>query len=278
MTACTPVPAPPIDAADLFVVVQGARLRYRDEGSGPAVLLVHGWTLDLEMWNPQVSLLRSAFRLIRLDRRGHGLSGGVPDPRRDGADLEALCNHLQLPQAAFIGMSQGVRGVLEFACAAPRRVAALILDGPPSLDCPWDAELPMQRYAALMRTHGIEAFRSEWVRHPLMQLRTQDPDARALLAAMIARYTGSDLRQESRAEPAAARLPLESLQVPALILSGEYDLPSRRRDAEQLAARLPRAQCAVIPAAGHLANLDRPHTYSLLCRDFLSRHCDRAIS
>jgi pimeloyl-ACP methyl ester carboxylesterase len=35
---------------DLYLWVEGARLRYRDAGSGPAVLLIHGWTLDLDMW------------------------------------------------------------------------------------------------------------------------------------------------------------------------------------------------------------------------------------
>jgi pimeloyl-ACP methyl ester carboxylesterase len=38
-------------ATDCYFTVDCARLRYRDEGSGPALLLVHGWTLDLTMWN-----------------------------------------------------------------------------------------------------------------------------------------------------------------------------------------------------------------------------------
>src|SRR5499427_10094023 len=105
MSACASVSAPPTHAADLFAVVNGARLRFRDEGRGPAVLLVHGWTLDLEMWDPQVSALRDRFRLIRLDRRGHGLSDGVPAPQQDSEDLGALCKHLGLTRVAVLGMS-----------------------------------------------------------------------------------------------------------------------------------------------------------------------------
>jgi len=274
MNACSSVSARPTNAVDLFLDLDGTRLHYRDEGRGPAVLLAHGWTLDLEMWEPQVSALRATFRLIRLDRRGHGLSAGVATPQRDGADLAALCEHLGLTRVALLGMSQGVRGVLEFACAAPGRVSALILDGPPALDTAADAEVPLHRYAALVRTHGIDAFRSEWGRHALMQLRTQDPEACARLTAMIARYPGNDLTQPpSRAELAGAHLRLEALRVPALVLSGEYDLPVRRQAAKQLAARLPDAELAVIPAAGHLPNLDSPDTYSRLCRGFLTRHC-----
>jgi 3-oxoadipate enol-lactonase len=276
MTACASVPAPPTRAADQFLVVNGTRLRYRDEGCGPAVLLVHGWTLDLEMWDPQVSALRATFRLIRLDRRGHGLSDGVPAPQQDSEDLGALCNQLGLNRVALVGMSQGARSALGFACAAPRRVSALILDGPPALQAESDPEVPLQRYAALVRRHGIDAFRSEWARHALMQLRTQDPGVRALLADMIARYAGNDLRHPAPGtEAPSTRLRLESLPVPVLILSGEHDLPGRRQAAKQLAARLPDAELAVVPGAGHLPNLDTPDTYSKLCAGFITRHFPR---
>jgi 3-oxoadipate enol-lactonase len=274
MTACAPLSAPPTHAADRFLVVNGTRLRYRDEGRGAAVLLVHGWTLDLEMWNAQVGALAAAFRLIRLDRRGHGLSQGVSSPERDCADLEALCAHLGLRRVALIGMSQGVRAVLEFACAGPRRVCALILDGPPALECTPDPEVPLQHYAALVRARGIEAFRAEWTRHPLMHLRTADAAVQALLAGMIARYSGNDLTPAaSQPQVPARHAALESLRVPALVLTGELDLPSRHQAARQLAGRLPQAELAVLSGAGHLPNLDRADSYSMLCRDFLTRHC-----
>jgi len=275
MTACASVSARPTQAADLFVVVNGTRLRFRDEGRGPAVLLVHGWTLDLDMWDPQVSALRDSFRLIRLDRRGHGRSCGTPAPERDSEDLAALCKHLGLTRVALLGMSQGVRAVLGLACSAPELVAALILDGPPPLDAVSDPEVPLERYAALARTHGIEAFREEWARHALMQLRTKNPKARALLAAMIARYAGGDLRRPASRARRAPRLRLESLAVPTLVLSGAYDLASRKRAARALTARLSQAGLAEIPGAGHLPNLDRPDAYSRLCREFLTHHCPR---
>jgi len=260
-------------AADLFVSVDGARLRYRDEGQGPAVILLHGWTLDLEMWHSQVSALHDRFRLIRLDRRGHGRSEGTPAPERDGADLAALCSHLELARVALLAMSQGVRGAVRFAVSATIDVAALILDGPPMLDSASVADASLQQYAALAQKQGIEAFRSEWARHPLMQLQTGDAAARALLAAMIARYPGREFTSAQRQRaPACDRVPLASLRAPTLVLSGEHDLPGRRRAAIQLAADLPDAELVVIPGAGHLPNLDCPDTYNRLCRTFLTRH------
>jgi pimeloyl-[acyl-carrier protein] methyl ester esterase len=274
MTACAQVSVPPTHAGDNFVSFDGTRLRYRDEGRGPAVMLVHGWTLDLEMWDPQVSALRGTFRLIRFDRRGHGLSAGSSTPERDSEDLERLCKHLGLTRVALIGMSQGVRGVLGFACAAPSRISAVILDGPPALASESDPEVPVRQYAELVRAHGMEAFRREWARHRLMQLRTRDPAHRALVAAMIGRYAGNDLRSApSPAVLMGGHVRPQAVAAPTLVLSGELDLPGRRLAARRLAARLPDAELAVISGAAHLPNLDSPDVYSKLCRAFLLRHC-----
>src|SRR5215469_11624878 len=278
MSACASVSARPTEDADRFVAVNGTRLRFRDQGRGPAVLLVHGWTLDLEMWDPQVRALRDSFRLIRLDRRGHGLSAGIPATERDSEDLAALCRHLRLGRVALLGMSQGARAVLGFACAAPAKVAAVILDGAPPLEGEPNPDLPLERYAALVQARGIEAFRREWARDALMQLHTHNLESRTLLAAMIARYPGNDLRHPGSPVEPPVSIRLELLTAPTLVLSGEYGLASRRRAARQLSARLSDAELAVIPGAGHLPNLDRPDTYSELCRQFLTRHCARDTS
>lgn len=259
---------------DRYLEVDGARLRYRDEGAGAPVLLVHGWTLDLEMWEPQVAALRREFRLVRLDRRGHGLSGGLPDPGRDADDLAALCRHLDLPRCSFIGMSQGARGVLGFASARPAQVSAIILDGPPLLEAGESDDVPVAKFQALARDAGMAAFRREWARLPFVQLRTRDARAHAQLAAMIERYPGHELVAEVPSVPAPA-VHLESIQVPVLILLGEHDAPSRAQAAQYLCARLPHAQRVVIGDAGHLPNLDQPARYSDLCRAFLARHAVR---
>jgi len=271
-TACASA-AETLHPPDRYLDVEGGvRLRYRDEGQGPAVLLVHGWTLDLEMWDAQVEAWRDSFRLVRLDRRGHGLSGERGTTPCDAQDLASLCRYLQLAHVAVLGMSQGVRSALAFAAAAPTVVSALILDGPPQLahSTPED-DVPLSRYRALLRTQGIDALRREWARHPLMQLRTRDPATQALLSAMLSRYHGEDLRTpDSAAE--AAELVVESITAPALVVSGEHDLPARVRAADHLCARLERGERAVIADAGHLANLDNPQAYNERCRTFLALH------
>ena len=274
----TPPPRSAADnsAADQFFTTDGARLRFRDQGHGPAVLFIHGWTLDLEMWEPQVGALCDAFRVVRLDRRGFGLSSGLPAVRRDVADIGALCAHLDIRRIAIVGMSQGARSALEFALAAPQLVSCLVLDGPPdhrSAGLAADDGVPLEHYRSLIRTQGIAAFRREWSTHPLIALRTRNPRMREILSTMIQRYPGNDLMQSSQLDGAATGSPpLESLHRPVLVITGDQEQANRAQAADALAGQLPRAERTVIRAAGHLPNLDNPDDYNAAVRAFLLRH------
>jgi 3-oxoadipate enol-lactonase len=265
--------------ADRWLTLPGAALRYRDEGRGPVVLLVHGWTLDLEMWAPQVPALRDKFRLVRFDRRGFGLSAGRPGLAHDVADIEALCRHLALERLALVGMSQGARAVLGFAASSPERISGLILDGSP--DCLQDGSTaaddpPMEHYRTLLHQQGIDAVRRQWATHPLARLRTGDRRQRALLAAMIARYPANDLLDSRLDNAVLAGTDVESIRAPVLVITGEYDVASRIAAADALSRRIPDAQRAVIPDAGHVANLDNPQRYNAVVRAFLERHAAQA--
>jgi 3-oxoadipate enol-lactonase len=263
-------------APDRYFASDGARLRYRDEGRGPPVLMVHGWTLDLEMWAPQVAALRDEFRVIRLDRRGFGLSSGRASISQDIADLDSLCGHLALERVALVGMSQGARAAVGFALTAPGRVSCLILDGPPPDGrkiSGAEADVPLEHYRALLHTHGIAAFRREWTLHPLASLRTADPRMHEILNAMIQRYPGTDLAESAGGGDAAAPWPgIGGVDAPVLVITGDHDLPSRIKAADELAQQRPDTARAVIRAAGHLANLDNPNDYNAAVRAFLARH------
>jgi 3-oxoadipate enol-lactonase len=258
---------------DLYLETSGARLRYRDEGGGCAVILVHGWTLDLEQWDSQAAALAGEFRVVRLDRRGFGLSSGLPSIAGDCADLSALCEHLGLGSVALVGMSQGARAVLQFAESHPRMTSCIVLDGPPFPAAGGSRDIPYEYYRELARNQGLSAFRREWSGHALARLRTADPQAHALLARMIARYPGRDLTHT--AGDAAAMPPakgFESVDRPALVMNGEFDLDSRKQSARQLALQLPQAECVELPDAGHLCNLDNPRAYNDILTRFLERH------
>jgi 3-oxoadipate enol-lactonase len=253
-----------------------ARLRLRDEGSGPAVVFIHGWTLDLEIWEPQAAALAGAYRMIRYDRRGYGLSEGAPGRAADAADLARLFEHLGLGAAALVGLSQGARVALAFALAHPERVTALVLDGPPDeigdAATPGDEDFSIAEYRRVVAEQGVEAFRRAWCAHPLMRLHGNDAAARQLVARMLERYPARDLLGplEAPPPPAGAEV-LGRFPKPVLVVNGERDTLGRRRAGQALAAALPQVERVVIAGAGHLPNLDAPRAYNDALRAFLRR-------
>jgi pimeloyl-ACP methyl ester carboxylesterase len=237
--------------------------------------MAHGWTLDLEMWEPQVVALRDAFRLIRFDRRGFGLSSGRPSVAQDIADLGSLCDHLAIERMALVGMSQGARAAMGFATMAPKRVSCLVLDGPPDHGrnpLPPDDDVPLNHYRGVVRARGMAAFRREWAAHPLLSLRTGDPRMHEILNSMIMRYPGNDLVESVVAAEVPGLPSLDRIDVPVLVITGDQDLASRTQAADHLAGLLSDATRAVIPGAGHLPNLDNPNVYNAVMRAFLEQH------
>ena len=261
---------------DRFLIRADARLRYRDEGRGRPLVLVHGWALALEMWQPQVEALADRYRIIRMDRRGFGESTGTPDLESDARDLEALLDALGLERVALLGMSQGARVALSLANSAGHRIECLILDGAPADERLGLGEsndsIPLARYRHLLRSEGIAAVRRELSTLPLLRLHTTDARAHRLLHEMLCRYQGNDLREAPFSAARVEPISPDRLTMPVLVLTGELDSPQRRRTGDALCAVLPHAERATVPHAGHLANLDNPEDYNAILGDFLSRH------
>ena len=96
---------------------------------------------------------------------------------------------------------------------------------------------------------------------------------REILSSMIQRYPGNDLMESSVDDDAiASSAPIDSISVPALVITGDHELATRTQAADALAEQLPGAARAVIRNAGHLPNLDNANDYNATVRAFLEQH------
>ena len=102
-----------------YVTTQdGTQIYYKDWGTGAPVVLIHGWPLDADMWEHQAQFLaHNGLRVISYDRRGFGRSGqpwGGYNYDTFAADLHSLMEHLDLRDAALVGMSMGGGEVVRY--------------------------------------------------------------------------------------------------------------------------------------------------------------------
>lgn len=110
--------------------LNGINLAYEDNGgTGPVVILSHGFLMDHSMFDAQVAALKNDYRVITWDERGFGGTVATGDfTYWDSAnDVLALMDHLGIESAVIGGMSQGGFLSLRVALTAPERVRALIL-------------------------------------------------------------------------------------------------------------------------------------------------------
>lgn len=120
---------------DRYFDSAGVRIRYVEQGAGPAVLLVHGFTASIETsWIDTGVLpdLARDYRVIALDLRGHGKSGKPRDPRAYdelGMDVIRLLEHLGIERAHVVGYSLGGIVVARLLTTHPERFLSAVLGG-----------------------------------------------------------------------------------------------------------------------------------------------------
>lgn len=116
-----------------LVLADGRTIHLRDEGprDAPVIVLLHGSNADLHTWQPWADRLKSDYRVIRFDQRGHGLTGPAPDGDYavDAfvADVDAVANRLGLERFVLAGNSMGGGIAMAYAMQHPERLAGLVL-------------------------------------------------------------------------------------------------------------------------------------------------------
>lgn len=248
-----------------YIDRDNVRIYFEDHGSGPAILLSHGYSATSRMWQGQVEALATRYRVLTWDMRGHGESDSPDDPALYSeaatvGDMAAILRHCGVESAVVGGLSLGGYMSLAFYNAHPERVRALMLfdTGPgyrnPEARAGWNRLA--ERRAQALESHGLDALRdgSDEVRVSLHHSAAGlAKAARGMLAQFDARVIDA----------------LPHIAVPALVLVGALDEPFLAAT-DVMATKIPHATKVVIPGAGHAANLHQPAAFNRAVESFLS--------
>lgn len=230
----------------------------RTVGTGPDLVLVHGWGLNADVWDETAEALAEHHRVTVVDLPGYGRS----PPAEGEYSLALLADQLAgtVPQrATWLGWSLGGLVCLEMACVRPQQVGRLILvcssprfvrapDWPWAVDATvleqfaWDLATDFQ--GTLLRFVALEARGGDHSRQELRALRERvfrqgEPQLRALQG-------GLDLLRDEDLRPCLA-----DLRCPLLVVLGERDQLVPAAAGEAITALSDKAQLTLIPGAAH---------------------------
>ena len=238
-----------------YVECDGARIWYATYGSGLPVILLHGGLGHSGNWGYQVpALVRSGYRAVLIDTRGHGRSTRDARPftyEQLASDVSAVMDSLQLEKAGLVGWSDGACTALILASQAPARVAGVFF-----FACNMD---PSGTKQIMEFTPILRRCISRHVKDYARLSATPDQfdefsDAVGLMQKTQPNYSAHDLAQ---------------ISVPVAIVQSEHDEFIKREHAEYLARSIPNAEFIDLPGVSHFAPLQRPEQFNMAMLTFL---------
>lgn len=238
--------------------------RYRDEGVGRPLVLIHGVGMDLAMWDAVAADLRGHRRIVRYDMLGHGQSAKPAGPYRLAdfvAQLGRLIVELDLGTVDLVGFSMGGLVAQAYAIAHPDGVGRLVL-----VNTVYDRS-PEQRAAIAARVDdvrngafaaSVDAAIDRWFTPSFRQTRAAEVDRvrRHLLGNDLDAYAAAyAVFASSDTELVAAT---GSIRSPVLVITGSDDQRSTAAMARALAANVPDGRAEIIEGQRHLTPIEVP--------------------
>lgn len=253
-----------------MVDIGSGRLWTRDEGDGPALVFLHGFSFDHRQWTPQIEHFRDTRRCIAYDLRGFGRSAPPAEPYDHVLDLHTMIETLGLESPVLVGLSLGANIAMSYAARYPDVEAKLVLasSGLPGFE--WQEERPPDAAKAHADAHGAEATKTFWLDHPLFASLGDYPEAAAAVRAMVADYSGWHWEN---ADPRFVSPPgqdPDAVTTRTLVMSGGRDAKGYRDIATVLANRIRNASLVTFEEAGHMLNLELPDRFNAVLAEFLA--------
>ncbi len=269
----------------------GTDLAYHVVGEGPPILLANGLGGSWKAWTHQIAYFQDRYRFVSWDYRGLYRSGAPPEPdalrvEDHAEDALAVLDHAGIEQTAIFGWSMGVQVALELYRLAPDRVKMLVLINGVA-GRPWESAFNVPQLGAMIptilgairRIPGITQSVTErvvewpetitWAKRVGLAGHTLDDDIFAQLAGSFAQLDMAlYVRTLELLGDHDARGCLEELDVPVLVISGDRDLFTPRRAAEDMVHRVRGAELLVVPGGTHYVAVEYPELVNLRVEKF----------
>jgi 3-oxoadipate enol-lactonase len=259
-------------------VARADGLYYERHGAGEPLLLITGWTISAAVFEPVLDLYAEHFECIVYDHRGSARSQGSP-PATMGAladDASRLLTSLRVPRALVYGVSMGGMVAQELALRHAGRVRGLVLGGT-TPGGPFAPRLGPRDVFSIARGSIGE----RGIRAPLLfssAFRREQPERVRELVHHFKAHGSSvaAIGAQTLASARFASLPwLDRLRAPTLVMHGERDRLVPLAASRLLASRIPDAELAVVPGAGHAYALEAPQESLDLLLDWTERRLPR---
>ena len=259
----------------MLIKANGIQMNYElsKEKDTPVVVLSHSLGSSMLMWQPQFEVLKSHFRVLRYDLRGHGKSEtteGAYTLDQLADDVIGLLDALKLESAHFVGLSIGGMIGQCLALNYSNRLRTLSLCDTAAI-IPEDAQPLFEERIRMARDQGMEALVEEtlerWFTQPYLKQNSPEVERirNEMAATPLAGFVGCSkailgLNYIER---------LSQIKLPVLIIVGEHDLGTPVAASLTIHQRIQNSKLVVLPSAAHLSNIEQADVFNSALLEFL---------
>ena len=262
--------------------VNGVNLNVKVTGSGPPIIVLHGFAGSMTSWTDFVHGAARRFKIITIDLLGHGGSDFPKDLKRysaehAGNDIITIMTKLGIDSACWLGYSMGGRIALLTAVSKPEKFTGLILEGAsPGLSSARERKQRARKDEILAQRiikNGIETFADYWESQGLFATQKRLPkEIRQWLREQRLANNPIGLSNTLRAIGLGVQTPVQkalpSLTIPVLCVTGSLDRKFTTI-AKEMCKKLPNGKAAVIRGSGHAPHLEKPEQFNRVVFRFL---------
>ncbi len=262
---------------EIRIKVNNITVSYNDAGpdGAPAIIFIHGFPFNKSMWNSQIETLKTDYRVITYDVRGHGNSDlGDQDFSIElfGQDLIFLMDALKIEKAMLCGLSMGGYIALNAIENYPERFTALVLsDTNCAADTPESKDKRMQAIESI-RNNGVEKYAEESLKklfapESFTTISKEVDKAREMITKTSEQSLVNTLHALAQRKETCTKLP--EINVPVLILVGKEDIITPPEAAHSMHKKIKGSFLHIINHAGHLSNMENPLEFNDQLKTFV---------
>lgn len=251
------------------------QINYTVEGSGPWVVMSHSLACAIPMWDEQAEALKSKYKVLRFDTRGHGGTDAPPGGYtldQLAADLHGLLAALGVTNPHFVGLSMGGMIGMTYALQHPGVFKSLVLCDtssrmPPEAKPVWEERIKTATEQGMEPL--VEPTLKRWFTEPYYAKRNSVIER---VAALIRSTPTQGYAGCCHAIPKIDVTDrLSAVKCPVQVIVGEKDIGTPVAMAEAIHKAIPGSELVVIPEASHLSNLEQPAVFTSALTRFLAR-------
>ncbi|MFC1850582.1 alpha/beta fold hydrolase [candidate division CSSED10-310 bacterium] len=263
----------PVVVSSGYLEVEGGKLFYEVAGEGKDLVFIHDGLVHRETYDDQFALFGRKYRVIRYDRRGYGHSSEVKQAYSNIEDLRSLLVELKVEKACLIGCSAGGRLAIDFTLAHPERVSSLVLIGAVVSGLDFSAHFYNRGgHISQADMKNNESVMNYWLNKDPYEIAPENKAVKTATLSLIRAHPqnldmAKHILEKKPARPAVGCL--SEINVPVLIVLGEYDMPDVHAHGGAIQAGVPYAQRVIINNAGHLVHMEQPKIFNKRLIEFL---------